>query len=77
MPKYKVTAAMPVYVSVTVEAENETDAEDIAMQEMSLTSFAGNGGSDKLVGVYETHVSIEPGEDIIEGCGYTVEVEEA
>lgn len=67
MPKYEVTCAIPVFLTITVEAEDDEAAEEEASPYMSLTSYAGNGGSHRLVGTYSSHVSISPGDEILEG----------
>lgn len=77
MKKFRVTAAIPVFVSIEVEAENEEDAIEAAHEEgFSLTSFVGNGGSDKLVGVRGSNRSVEPGEEILDFGGFDVEATE-
>ena len=67
MKKFEVTCAVPVYLTIKVEAETEEDAIDEAGQYMYLTNYAGNGGMDKLCGTSETNVSIEAGEEMLEG----------
>jgi len=65
MPKFTVYGMIGVSVSVEVEAEDEDDALDKADEEFGgVTSFAGNGGHNKLIGVSGTHESIEAGEGI-------------
>lgn len=76
MKKYEVRFAVPVFFCVTVEAKNEKEAEESAMQYARLDSFVGNGGDDKLVGVCDECVSIEPGEGPIEAPRWPIEVEE-
>jgi hypothetical protein len=52
MKQYKVTGSTYCIVTVIVEAENEDDAIEIADEKFSgITSFCGNGGVDKLIGV--------------------------
>lgn len=77
MPKYNVNFSMPVYFNVEIEAESEDSAIEEAMQYAYLTSYAGNGGSGKLVGVDETCVNIEPGDAVLEGDGWTITASEA
>lgn len=76
MPTYKVDCAMPVFLSITVEADDEADAIDKAYEHMSLTGFCGNGGTDKLIGTYEPNVSLEPGDSPLEGNGWQITAEE-
>lgn len=77
MKKFRVTAAIPVFVSIEVEAENEDGAIEAAHEEgFSLTAFVGNGGTDKLVGVRGSNMSVEPGEEILDSGGFDVEAEE-
>ena len=76
MKKYRVTIPFPVFISIDVEAESMVDAEDIALNEVVLISYAGNGGTDKLVGVSGSNMSIEPGEMHIDTGGYDINIEE-
>ena len=77
MGKYRVTASIPVFVSVkNIDAADEEDAIEKAYEHLSLTSYAGNGGTNKLVGVSGEDVSVEAGEYLIECDGYEIEVEE-
>lgn len=62
--KFTVHGTATIYVSIVVEAENENDAIDVAYDEFGgIRGYAGNGGRDKLVGVAESNVSIEPGDE--------------
>lgn len=55
MKKYIVYGKVTAYVSVELEAENETEAIEKAYNECSgPMSFTGNGGYDKLIGVCDT-----------------------
>jgi hypothetical protein len=76
MKKYRVTIPFPVFVTIEVEAGSAEDAEDKAFEEVYLDKYAGNGGHDKLIGVREAHMSIEPGEYPLDEGGFSVEVEE-
>ena len=77
MPKYKVTIPYACFVTVEVEADNKEDAEDKANDEVYIGSYAGNGGSNKLIGVSEPNMSIEVNEESIEGVDvFSIEVEE-
>jgi hypothetical protein len=58
-----------VYGTATVEAESETEARE-QVEGMTLTSYCGNGGFDKLVGVDDDRISLEV------GCGGGFEVED-
>lgn len=63
--KWKVYGKTTVSVCVNVEADDEDSAIDAAYDELShLTSYAGNGGTDKLVGVNNRNCSIEPCDEI-------------
>lgn len=69
MINYKVHGRAYVDVYVEVEADSAEEAIEAASNEVSeLTSFVGNGGYDKLVGVYGDNQSIKP-------CG-TIEYED-
>jgi len=60
MPKYRVYGSVSVSVSIEVEAADKDAAIEAAYGNFGgLTNYAGNGGTDKLVGVYEDEVSIE------------------
>lgn len=54
MKKYIVTGYTRVIVEVTVEAENEEEAIEKAYDNVSIASYCGNGGTDKLIGVCNT-----------------------
>lgn len=54
MKKYIVTGYTRVIVEVTVEAENEEEAIEKAYDNVSIVSYCGNGGTDKLIGVCNT-----------------------
>lgn len=73
MAKFKVTAPFVVFVSTEIEAESEQDAIDLAYEEISITRFCGNGGSDKLIGVCEG--SIEATEEPYEADGFSITAE--
>ena len=72
--KYRVTVPYAVFVTVEVEAESKQDAEDAACDEIYISNFCGNGGSDKLIGV--TEGSIEAGDTPLEDSGFSIGVEE-
>lgn len=77
MPKtYEVNCSIPVHLTIKVDAANEQDAIDKAMEFATLSSYVGNGGSDKLVGTAEACVSIEPGEEVLEGNDWKISVSE-
>jgi hypothetical protein len=77
MKKYIVTIPYACFVTVEVEANNEREAEEMAIDEGYITSYAGNGGFDKLIGVYGSNVSIEAGDEPIAGIDdFNVEIEE-
>jgi hypothetical protein len=63
MKKFIVPFTVICTVYVTVEAETKEEAIDIATDEVYLSSYVGNGGSDKLIGVSDENHSIEAGED--------------
>lgn len=59
MKKYIVSGKVTAFISVEVEAENEEQAIEMAYEECSgPSSYVGNGGYDKLIGVYGSNVSI-------------------
>ena len=67
MKKYIVTGYTRVIVEVVVEAENKEDAIEKAYDNVSIDSYCGNGGSDKLIGVWDTDeatVSIYPDSEL-------------
>lgn len=60
MAKYRVYGTATVSVYVEIDATSPEEAINLAYNECDgLTSFAGNGGMDKMVGVYGSNVSIE------------------
>ena len=55
MKKYIVTGKVAAFISVELEAENKKEAIKKAYEECSgPMNFVGNGGYDKLIGVYDT-----------------------
>ena len=75
--KYRVTIPYACWVTVEVEASNEEEAEELAFEDSGITGNCGNGGNDKLIGVYGENVSIEAGDDPLEGVGFAIVIEEA
>ncbi len=59
MTEFKVVYKVSASVIVTVQAEDMLDAIDLANQDAHISAFAGNGGSDKLIGVYGDNIIIE------------------
>lgn len=59
MKKYRVPFTVPVTVSVEVDADSIEEAIDLAYEEAYLSSYVGNGGYDKLIGVYGDGISVE------------------
>ena len=60
MKKYKVYGTTVVTVTKEVWANNEDEAYQKAFEKLDcLTSFCGNGGIDKLVGVYGDDESVD------------------
>lgn len=74
MKKYIVTGYTRVTVEVVVEAENKEDAIEKAYDNVSIDSYCGNGGSDKLIGVCDTDETTA-GIYVVDELEYT-EVEE-
>lgn len=57
--KFDVHGTIPVCVHITVEAENGEQALKIAAQRFNgLREYAGNSGTDKLIGVEGTDESV-------------------
>lgn len=77
MATWKVFCTMPVFATITVDADNEDEAIEAAMQYASLTGYVGNGGTDKMVGTGDSNVSLEPGDGPIEGGGFDITAEPA
>ena len=64
--KYRVFGHTTVTVAVEVSADNEKDALEVALDQLSnLTAFSGNGGCDKLVRVYGDDESVAADEEIV------------
>lgn len=62
--KFRVYGTATIGITITVEAEDIEEAIDNAHDEFNgLRSYVGNGGRDKLIGVQESNVSIDPGDD--------------
>lgn len=68
MKKYIVSGKVTAFISVELEAENKKEAIEKAYEECSgPMNFVGNGGCDKLIGVYDTDsatISINCDEEI-------------
>lgn len=75
MPKFNVQLSMPVHLNIQVEADDEESAIEEAQEHAWLSSYTGNGGTDKLIGTDEACVSIEPGECVLEGDGWSITAE--
>lgn len=57
--EYDVHGTVPVVVHITVEAESEEQAIEIAKKKFrGVHEYLGNGGCDKLIGVEGDHESI-------------------
>lgn len=55
MQKYAVYGKVTAFVCVELEAEDKEDAIERAYDECSsATTFVGNGGTDKIIGVCDT-----------------------
>ena len=74
--KYRVTFPYACFVSVDVEASNEEEAKELAFDDSSIGSYCGNGGTNKLIGVYGNNVSIEAGEVPLDDCDFQIQIEE-
>ena len=65
MKKYRVYGTTVVTVTKEVWAINEEEAYKKAFDKLTgLTSFVGNGGMDKLVGVYDDDASVNADNNI-------------
>lgn len=66
--KWRVPFEVKCTVWVEVEAGSKADAMDIAEHDVYLEGYVGNGGDNKLMGVSDSNMSVEPGEffDVIE-----------
>ena len=65
MKKYSVRGTTTVTVIKEVWANNEDEAYDKAWRELTgLTAFCGNGGTDKLIGVYGSDESVAADDNI-------------
>ena len=65
MKKYSVRGTTVVTVTKEVWANSEEEAYEKAWGNLnSLTAFCGNGGTDKLIGVYEDSESISADDTI-------------
>jgi hypothetical protein len=70
MPKFKVTRLERVEVYATIEADDANAAISLFDEHYpGLTNFAGNGGSNKLIGISpcdEVNYGVESVEDYLE-----------
>lgn len=65
MKKYSVRGTTVVTVTKEVWANSEEEAYEKAFDQLNcLTAFCGNGGTDKLVGVYEDNESLSADDGI-------------
>lgn len=65
MKKYSVRGTTVVTVIKEVWAASEEEAYDKAWRELTgLTAFCGNGGTDKLIGVYGSDESVAADDNI-------------
>lgn len=74
MKTWTVQYTMPVFVTVTVEAEDDESAFEKALKVGKLECYVGNGGTDRLIGTASPEVSLEVGDYYVEE--YDVDVEE-
>lgn len=58
MTKFRVPFESSVAIFVEVEADNKEEAIELAYKKVHLSSFVGNGGKDKLIGVSGENISI-------------------
>jgi hypothetical protein len=78
MKKFLVPYTNICTVYVTVEAETKEDAIEKGFEDAYVSSYVGNVGCDKLIGVYGNNVSIEAGESDFEddNFGQILEIED-
>jgi len=69
MKKFKVPFNVTCTIYVWVEAETKEEAIDLAYDEVYLDQYVGNGGNNKLIGVSDENMSVEP------GCDFEVDEE--
>ena len=63
--KYKVNGKTTVIVTTEVVADSAEDALEVAYNELTgLICYAGNGGSDKLIGVDGENESVSAEDEI-------------
>ena len=77
MKRYRVSIPYACWVTVDVEAENEEEAIEAAFDNGAIGHFCGNGGNDKLIGVYGDNVSIDVDDESIDGIAdFKIEIDE-
>jgi hypothetical protein len=59
MKYFKVPLKVAATVNVIVKVESKEEARELAMENCTLDTFAGNGGVDKLIGVNDINQTIE------------------
>ncbi|MCT4151325.1 hypothetical protein HZP59_08780 [Elizabethkingia anophelis] len=63
MKKFRIPYTVTCIVYVEIEAETKEDAIENGFNEAQLSQFVGNGGHDKIIGVYGSHLSVEANDD--------------
>ncbi len=61
--EYEVVITFPLFVIVKVKADSEEEAEAMALDEVRVSNYAGNGGVNKLIGVDKPNQSVEVGDE--------------
>lgn len=69
----KVQVPYIVYVTVEIDTDDPEVAKDEAWERSQISSFAGNGGYDKIIGVYGSS-SIEASEEPYTCDGFDLEI---
>lgn len=67
--KYRVTGKVICYVTVEIESESSDKQEiftEAGYQFGGISEFVGNGGTDKLIGVYRSYESIRCDDEEVE-----------
>jgi len=72
--RYKVVVPYVVWAGIELEAINEEEAIEDAINETQLTNYCRHGETDRLIGSMNNETTIELSEDPLESGPYQIQV---